>query len=170
MEGCDCHFILTSFPTQPALLLLGNSLVLLWVKCPSIATGVCDKGWSPYLGGSSMKLWIVTIKDKIYLDLWLFGFFNKNFVLLPVNYSNDGRNCLTTQEHYTSSELQLTQLSTHWNVLRIQSPPGDLSCRYHNGTWPHQVLRGDRNSNEKDTSTLGSKSNLKGVKKYFWCR
>lgn len=34
--------------------------------------------------------------------------FNRRGFLLPANYSNDSRNCLTTQELYISSELQLT--------------------------------------------------------------
>lgn len=139
MESCDCHyFILTgistpNFPTQPALLLLGNSLVLLWVRCPCVATGV----WEGLVSiPQRLKYetvdcdYKVTGKGKIYLAIWLFGFLIGEVFLLPANYSNDSRNCLTTQELYISSELQLTQLSTHWSVLQIQSPPRDLSCRY----------------------------------------
>lgn len=100
--------VITSFSLAFLLLAsLHNQLCCCWETpwCSSEMSMYCHR--SMWEGLVSTPRWLkheivncdykVTGQDKIYFAVWLFGFFNKSFVLLPVNYSNGGRNCLTTQ-------------------------------------------------------------------------
>lgn len=168
-QGCDGHYFIPtgistpSFPTQPALLLLGTpwgtserNVQVLPKECARRAD------LHSLVAQARNRKWIVTIKwvDRIYISYlarcFNGGFFlkkNIGFILLPLNYNVDGRNLLNTQEHCMSTLAP--------SYSSPSSAPSGACCgpRLHVGTpptgttiapRPQQLLEGDRNSNDKD--------------------
>lgn len=159
----------------------GNSLVHIGEKCPSIAKGTCEEPWSLQLHGSGTKQKVeykykAKGQDESYFARCFNGGFFKNtgFTLLPVDYDNGGRNCLTTWEPCISTSTP-SYSSPTWAPrgvcyepsLHVGTPPLDATM----APRPQQLLQGDRSCSKNSATTSRSKkSNFKRVKKYFWWR